>query len=350
MFVLRAERDLWATVLQEKVGDSDMDDSAEMSFACGAHPQYHRHVRLVASDVAVPTCAVEIVGVAMLDLPMADNPRLADVSIVIDPARRGEGIGSALHKAALTMAVHLGRTTLQTWTWEPARVPDGARALAAATGAGSVEADSRETRFLTRHGYVLGQVESISRLELPGRKALAEQRRLALARTPADYELITLHGRTPEEFLDEMATLSRTMTSDVPTGAMDLEDEVWDAERVRKSDDQWEVAGRDQVQTLVRHVPDGELVGFTRLFHDPSRPEVAHQWETLVVTAHRGHGLGMLMKVVNHAAAAAAWPQVARLITGNASENSPMLAINVALGYAPYAASGFWELRHGADG
>lgn len=80
MFVLRAEHDLWAAVLQEMAGDTDMDDSAEMSFALGTHPQYHRHIRLVASDHPSPTSAAAVIGVATLDLPMADNPRLAGLA------------------------------------------------------------------------------------------------------------------------------------------------------------------------------------------------------------------------------------------------------------------------------
>ena len=350
MFVLRAERDLWAGVLLDTVGDLDMDEPAEMSFASGTHPQYHRHIRLVSSDVPTPTSEPDVIGVATLDLPMADNPRLADLSIAVRPDRRGEGIGSALHAAALELARGLGRTTFQSWTWERPHPPDGVAELQAETGSGVVDATSRQARFLTRHGYVLGQVESISRLQLPERKALSLQRRTALASTPAGYEVLTHHGRTPEELLDDVAMLSHAMAADVPTGAMDLEDEAWDAGRVRDSDDQWELANRDQVQTFVRHLRSGHLVGFTRLFLDRSHPEVAAQWETLVVGAHRGHGLGMLMKVVNHAAAAAVWPEVSRLITGNASENSHMLSINTALGYRPYAASGFWELRRGTLG
>ncbi len=348
MFVLRAERDVWAKVLRDKVGDADMGESAGMAFAWGAQPQYHRHVRLVASDVAAPTSEGDVLGVATLDLPMADNPRLADLGIVVDPERRGEGIGSALHDAALALAHQLGRTTVQSRTWEPARLPEAARAIEAETGTGCVAADSPETRFLTRHGYVLGQVERLSRLHLPAHVELCCARDEALAAKPTGYDTIVIHGRTPEEFLADVAMLNATMASDVPTGAMDLEDEVWDAMRVRASEDQWDMADRDQLQTLVRHAPSGRLVGFTRLFRDRSRPRVAHQWDTLVVGAHRGRGLGMLMKVVNHAAVSEFWPEVARLITGNASENVHMLAINTALGYEPYAATGFWELRHGA--
>ena len=350
MYVLRAERDVWAEVLLAKVGDLDMVESAELAFSYGMYPQYHRHIHLVASDGAPPTAEADVLGVATLDFPMADNPRLANLSLAVRRGRRGEGIGGALLAAAHELAEQQDRTTIQTWTWEPLRIPAGARQLPAETGVGAVEADSCESRFLSSHGYVLGQSERVSRLQLPGVEELGSQRDEALAGKPAGYEIITIYGPTPTRLLADAAALSAVMAADVPTGAMDLEDEVWDTERLVASDVQVETAERDQLQTFVRHRPSGKLVGFTRFFRDRSNPEVAHQWETLVVGEHRGHGLGMLMKVVNHAAIPEFWPEVKRLVTGNASENVHMLAINIALGYEPYAANGFWELRRGADG
>ncbi|MGV8846938.1 GNAT family N-acetyltransferase [Tessaracoccus sp.] len=346
MFVLRAGRDLWAEVLEEKVGDVDMAETDALAYSWGMHPQYHQHLHLVASDVATPTCVADVIGVATVELPMADNPRLATTSVVVRRDRRREGIGTALHAAALEVATQHQRSTVQAWTWEPSRVPDGARELPAETGSGSIEADSRESRFMTQAGWVLGQVERLSRLQLPPPGEVTRRKDEALAGLPADYELITMLGRTPVRLLAEVAQLMATMSSDVPLGAMDIEDETWDALRVRVTEDQLEAADREQLQTFVRHIPSGHLVGFTRLIRDRAILGVAHQWDTLVVDEHRGHGLGMLMKVVNHAAVGEFWPDTLRLITGNASENAHMLAINTALGYQPYAASGFWELRH----
>ena len=350
MFVLRAERDLWAEVLEDKIGDVDMAETDALAYSWGMHPQYQRNLHLVASDVVTPTCEADVIGVATIELPMADNLRLANVSVVVRRNRRCEGIGSTLHAAALEVAAQQERSTVQAWTWEPSRLPDGARELQAETGSGSVEADSRESRFMTQRGWVLGQVERLSRLHLPVPEELTRSKSEALLGLPADYELITILGRTPDQFLDEAARLRTTMSSDVPSGNMDLEDETWDALRIRVTDDQLEAADREQLQTLVRHVPSGHLVGFTRLIRDRCIASLAHQWDTLVVDEHRGHGLGMLMKVVNHAAVGEFWPDTRRLITGNASENDHMLAINLALGYQPYAVSGFWELRHrGSD-
>lgn len=350
MFVLRAEADLLGWVLQDKVGDRDMFESAELAFSLGMNPQYHTQIRLVASDATGPSCEADVLAVATVDLPMTDNPRLANVSVVVRHDRRGEEISTALHAAALAVAAQHGRTTIQAWTWEPLRIPDGRGELLAETGIGAVDADSHESLFLTGHGYVLAQFERISRLTLPHPDHLAAQLVEAMSRKPSEYEVITLRGTTPGPLLDDAAGLRAAMAADAPSGALDVEDEKWDAERVRASELQVETANRDQLQTLVRHVQSDRIVGFTRLVRDRAHPGIAHQWETLVLAGHRGHGLGMLMKVANHAAVAESWPQVERLVTGNALENGHMLAINVALGYEPYAANGFWEMRRGTVG
>ena len=49
------------------------------------------------------------------------------------------------------------------------------------------------------------------------------------------------------------------------------------------------------------------------------------------------------MKTASHAALRRHWPATARVITGNASENQWMLAINRRLGFRPIAASGLFQ-------
>lgn len=345
MFVLRADSALWAEVVQDKVGDKDMVEPASLLFSGGMHPRYVRHVRLVASDGQDPVNETDVVGVATLEFPMIDNPHLVTISIVVRESRRRGGIGSALHAAALELAREHGRSTVQVWTCEPARVPDGHAVLPAETGTGGVQQDSPESRFLLTHGYRLGQFERNSRLTLPPLADAVEQRNVALKQKSRDYELITVGDVVPVRLLPGIAELCVDMSVDVPTGALDVEEEAWDAARLQAQMESFGVAGRKQLMTLARHVPTGALVAFTRIFRDSSNPEVAHQWETLVRGPHRGIRLGMMMKLVNHAAAVELWPGVRRIITGNADGNRHMLGINRELGYAPYAGNGWWEKR-----
>lgn len=345
MFVLRAESDLWAEVLQDKVGDQDMVEPAALRYSHGMHPQYTQHVRLVASDSEAPESEDDVLGVATLEFSMLDNLRLVTLSVVVRESRRREGIGSALHDAALDVAREFGRSTMQVWTYEPLRVASGERFLAAETGSGGVEQDSSESRFLLQKGYRLGQFERLSRLTLPGMVEAAGQRNDALDRKPLGYEVITVGHTIPARLFSGIAELCVAMSSDAPTGALDVEGESWDEARMEAQLESLAAAGREQLLTLIRHVATGQFVAFTRIYRDSSNPEVGHQWETLVLTPHRGRGLGMLMKLVNHAAAVELWSGVDRLITGNADENQHMLGINEELGYEPFAGNGWWELR-----
>lgn len=349
MFVLRAERALWETALQDVVGDTDMAETAKLVFASGMHPRYRTQERLVWSDVAAPASEADVVGVATLDFPMIDNPRLATLSIVVSKDRRGAGIGTQLHAAALEVARKHNRSTVQTWTWESMEVPPGAETLSA--DGGSVDATSASSRFLSGRGYTLGQVERLARLILPSAEEATTQRDQVISSKHPDYEVITLKDNIPERLLGGVAQLCAAMSTEVPTCGMDLDQENWDAARVRAAMDEVVMAGREQLLTLIRHLPTQQLVAFTRIYRDTCFPQVVHQWETLVLEGHRGRGLGKLMKIVNHATAVEVWPGAQRLITGNASQNKYMLAINNDMGFVPFAASGFWELRaRGTDG
>ena len=232
-----------------------------------------------------------LVGVATLDLPQQDNRRIAYVSVAVERDSRGRGIGGALLEAALETARADGRTNFQAWTWETRRNPAG-----------------------------------------------------------DDYELVNWVGATPPGHLDDVARLMEAMSTDVPTGEAELEAEAYDAARVRLADARLDLAGATQIVTAARHRRTGALVGFTRLIHDPARPEVGDQWDTLVVGAHRGHGLGLWMKCRNLIELGDARPAARRVVTGNASENSRMLAINTRLGFVPVAASGWFERRESTDG
>ena len=54
---------------------------------------------------------------------------------------------------------------------------------------------------------------------------------------------------------------------------------------------------------------------------------------TLVVGEHRGHRLGLAIKVANQKAMAERFPELEWLMTGNADVNVHMNAINDRLGY-----------------
>ena len=90
-------------------------------------------------------------------------------------------------------------------------------------------------------------------------------------------------------------------------------------------------------------MPTGHLVGFTVL----SVPQQAHrsaaQYATLVLREHRGHRLGMLLKVANLVHLERVSPGHPSVTTFNAEENRHMLAVNEALGFRPILVEGAFE-------
>ena len=133
-----------------------------------------------------------------------------------------------------------------------------------------------------------------------------------------------------------------------PAGAIAGGLELWDASRIRDGERRAREAGRTHLN-VVAVAPDGEVAGFTELSLLPDSPAV-EQWDTIVLAPHRGHRLGMRLKLANLVALDEADPDRERIYTWNADENSHMLAINVALGFRPFALESTWQRPAAASG
>ena len=68
---------------------------------------------------------------------------------------------------------------------------------------------------------------------------------------------------------------------------------------------------------------------------EADRPWLAEQHDTSVVRAHRGHRLGLLLKLEMLRWLAEDEPRLETIDTWNAESNDHMVAINEALGYRP---------------
>ena len=107
----------------------------------------------------------------------------------------------------------------------------------------------------------------------------------------------------------------------------------WDAERVRKVDRWIERRGIRLYTVAACHEAIGELAALTQVGVESDMPDWGFQELTAVARAHRGHRLGLLLKVAMQEWLAEAEPQLRRILTGNAGANDYMIAINEALGY-----------------
>ena len=268
------------------------------------------------------------VGAARLDVFLRDNTDLVEVHLGVHPAQQHRGHGRRLVEAVTHRAAELGRHQVVGAVQEP---PDGsenrAMRFAAATGARRALGEMR--RVLDLQGL---SDDLLARL-----RAEAEEK-------AAGYTLVSWAGRVPDEHVDGYAALLGRISTDAPTGGLDIKASAWDADRVRQREALLASQGRRSVAALARVGEDGPLVAYSDVGVSSHDPENTFQWDTLVLPEHRGHRLGLLVKVAVLELLRGEAPQARRLHTWNADENSYMIAINEKLGFRPAQRESAWRL------
>ncbi|WP_439693577.1 GNAT family N-acetyltransferase [Curtobacterium sp. SP.BCo] len=288
-----------------------------------------------------------VVAAGSYDTKQAPGTPNCWLAVGVAPEHQGRGVGTLLADHLEQVARSEGRTQWKTYAVSRQVGPaTGHGYLAAPTGFGAVPEDEAGVRFLTRRGWRFGQVNRISRLTLPtDHSVVRELHDRAVAAAGPDYRVHTWAGRTPERWLDGIATLETRMSTDAPNGDMDEPEDVWTAERLREHEAELARAPRTMLTVAVEHVPSTTLAGFTQLAvpDDPTRAVM--QWDTLVLREHRGHRLGWLLKVVGIERVEQDFPGRPSIITFNAEENRPMLDVNEAVGFVGVGSEGIWERR-----
>jgi len=94
-----------------------------------------------------------------------------------------------------------------------------------------------------------------------------------------------------------------------------------------------DAVGYRQLVAVAEHVATNRLVAFSALGWQDTTPEVGWQGYTFVTSDHRGHRLGMLVKTEMLLQVAVQAPAMKRIYTENATENAPMLSINIDMGF-----------------
>jgi len=264
-----------------------------------------------------------VVGVLELELPRWDNRHFGYVDVTVDPLRRREGLGRELFEAGTAQVVSDGRTVVATGGYESPASTAFAKALGLDRAAEEVE---RRQELLTLDGA--------------GLAALAEQAR----RQSSGYELVRLPAWTPASLLPEVARLTSAI-NDAPTDDLDIEDEVYEGPRIRAFEAARVAQGHRLYRLAARERSSGALVGQTVVGVDGERPGFAAQLDTSVQREHRGHRLGLLLKLGMLTWLQEREPQLRVLDTWNAASNDHMIAVNEALGYRVVGRAVLWQ-RH----
>ncbi|MGY2067481.1 GNAT family N-acetyltransferase [Blastococcus sp. SYSU DS0619] len=266
-----------------------------------------------------------VVGALRVILPSRDNPTVAILDVAVHPGSRRRGLGSALLASGRALAADHGRTVLIAEVDEPSPGTPG-------------------RVFAEAHGWACDLVETRRDLLLP-----PDEQRLAALEAGAveagrGYEVVTWRDRTPDALLDDRALLERRMTTDAPHGDLPVEEEQWDGVRIREYERSHVARGR-AVLSAGAVTRDGRLIAFTDLQIPLAQPARASQGGTLVLREHRGHRLGARVKAAVLRDLAEAFPEVRRISTYNSERNTPMVAVNEALGFRPAGRLSSWSAR-----
>lgn len=268
---------------------------------------------------------------ALLEWRPTDNLDRLDARVITDPPARGRGHGTRLLDAVVERCGALGRTRLGADAWWPVE--------AGTDGEGAVGA-----RFLRRHGFTLGISEVLRVLELPVPGEHLDVLAAEAAAHHGAYRVEVFVGPVPERWAEAWGALSGSLEVEAPTGGIEMEAHASGAAEVRSEEEVMARQGRTPHRAVALD-SDGTLVAYTEVVTTEHEPHRAYQWGTLVRPDHRGHRLGLAVKVaalrllVEHA------PQVREVLTWNAEVNGPMIAVNERLGYRAVERAGWFERR-----
>jgi RimJ/RimL family protein N-acetyltransferase len=263
----------------------------------------------------------EACGGYVLELSQRENRHMGFVNFTVTPAHRRHGIGTELLRHAAQTACGQLRTLLFTY------IKVGSAAEAFADGMGGRPGLVSVRRVLDIDAIPAGHLAAL--LARAGRAA-------------AGYSLLSWEGPAPPERIDEVAAL-RNALADAPHQP-GKEVRVVDAEWIRQGERRSAKQGLRRYSVAARYNRSGELAGLTQVCVDPHTPDWASQLVTAVSRAHRGHRLGLLVKVVMLDLLARAEPGLRRMSTGNAQDNVHMVAINEEIGFRVLDQWRFWEI------
>jgi GNAT superfamily N-acetyltransferase len=254
----------------------------------------------------------EPVGVLAVDMPKRDNRNLVWAAITVHPEHRRKGHGSAMMKEVFRRAAEADRSLI----W-----------------AGLAADDAGGKAFLERFGFAYANHDARRR------QVLADVDRTALDRLFTEaaphataYRLERLSPPYSEQLLSELVDVTAAI-NDAPMGDLTFEDEFFDLARLKDLETARGGRGERVYRVVARHAETGEIGGHTEVLVNPARPQFGVQADTAVARTHRGHRLGLLLKIDMLRWLAEAEPQLTIIETWNQADNDYMIRVNEKLGY-----------------
>jgi GNAT superfamily N-acetyltransferase len=269
--------------------------------------------------------AAGVDGWYLIEFPDDDGEHLGRLELQVGPGRRRRGLGTALARHAAGRALARGRTQLTAFARQDSAGEAFALALGAAPG-----------RVIVRGKLDIGTMPA----------GHLEQLRATVR--AAGYSVLSWQAPASSERMSQIAAMYDVLAGLPPRTAREAS--PLGARRARGIEGRLKAQRLRHYSVAACHDGSGELAGLTQLAVDPGQPEWAFQEMTVVLRAHRGHRLGLLIRIAMLQRLADVEPQLSGIVTGNADTSRNIIAINKALGYerlGPPARS--WELALGAD-
>jgi mycothiol synthase len=247
-----------------------------------------------------------IVGLMTAGFPEGENNHLAVCDVSVLPALRRRGIGTDLLRAALPTIVQRDRR------------------IVSFVG---VEADSAGQEWAAALGFKTVHRDLLQRLDLISTDASRWG-----GEPPEGYRTQRWVGNAPDRLLASYAA-TRTAIGDQPQHDWSKQSVTWTPERIRQQERDLLDQGIELLVVAAVHEATDAVVGITEIMLYPHRPDRAIQGHTAVLPAHRGHGLGLLVKAQMMRWLRSDRPRVVEAMASNADDNTHMVGINRRLGY-----------------
>ena len=254
-----------------------------------------------------------MVGSGLVMLPIADNLAMAYADVTVPEQHRRRGVGSALLAEVEARARAAGRTYVLVEVVSEVGV----------VGPGEL--------FAKAKGYPVANREGVKILDLRAHPDWAPLEQKVAARI-GDYRIVEWGTFTPEEYAQAVCDALNVFVGMVPMGDLALEDTSFTPERLRRNEVRSDAIGRRRV-TAAAFAADGTLAGYSDIFIPAHEVRFAQIGITMVLPEHRGHALGLALKLATHAALTALLPECGLVVTDNADANASMNAVNEQMGY-----------------
>lgn len=251
-----------------------------------------------------------------------ENDHIAEADIRVRPTWRRRGVARALLARIAEAIAKVKDATLFLGTSD--RVPAG-------------------EAFVRRIGAEQGIETHVNQLDLAAvDRALVDTWCALGETTAADYWLEWIPSPVPDERVDAVLRAFELMNT-APRGRLAMNDWRMTADLLRQFEARERALGLESWTLFGFHRESGAVAGFTQVNYDPRLSHVVQQEGTAVDPAHRGHGLGKLLKATMLRRVLVERSRARYIRTGNADSNAPMLSLNRRLGFRPAWARIVWQ-------